>query len=166
METKMMNLFVYLKPAKKNRLSVTCFVGIKTEKKGKSCLWFPVVNSCVCGSWILHILNCIDLVTWSPITIMTRACWCPINLQLSFNSAEVKLGASSVFLKVLNTPELISTNRSMVHSVMISQHIFIVHWVTCLYQVGHNQAYLSLFFVVLLKLGNPLGSPTLYPTAS
>lgn len=115
METKMMNLFVYLKPAKKNRLSVTCFVGIKTEKKGKSCLWFPVVNSCVCRSWILHILNCIDLVTWSPITIMTRACWCPINLQLSFNSAEVKLGASSVFVKVLNTPELISTNRSMVH---------------------------------------------------
>lgn len=92
------------------------------KKEGKSCPWFPVVNSCVCRSWILHILNCIDLVTWSPITIMTRACWCPINLQLSFNSAEVKLGASSVFLKVLNTPELISTNRSMVHSVMISHH--------------------------------------------
>lgn len=139
---------------------------LKLKKKEENHVWFPVVNSCVCRSWILHILNCIDLVTWSPITIMTRACWCSINLQLSFNSAEVKLGASSVFLKVLNSPQLISTNRSMVHSVMISHHIFIVHWVTCLYQVGHNQAYLSLFFVVLLKLENPLGSPTFYPTAS
>lgn len=137
-------------------------LALKLKKKRGNCLWFPVVYSFVCRFWILHSLNCIDLVTWSPVTIMTWACWCPINLQLSFNSAEVKLGASSMFLKAWNTPELIYLYSSMVHSVW--SHIILSSG--CLYQVGHNQAYLSLFFVVLLKLGNPFGSPVLYPTAS
>lgn len=117
---KTMNFSYYFKPAKRKK-SVICFVGIKTKKKKKkkgNCPWFSVVYSFMCRFWILHSLNCIDLVTWSPVTIITWACWCPINLQLSFNSTEVKLGASSVFLNVWNTPELIYIlYRSMVHSV-------------------------------------------------
>lgn len=120
---KTMNFSYYFKPAK--RKSLKCPMGLyalwalklKKRKKG-NCPWFPVVYSFMCRFWILHSLNCIDLVTWSPVTIMTWACWCPINLQLSFNSTEVKLGASSVFLNVWNTPELIYIlYRSMVHSV-------------------------------------------------
>lgn len=101
--------FILLQASKKEIIKVLYALWalkLKKRKKG-NCPWFPVVYSFMCRFWILHSLNCIDLVTWSPVTIMTWACWCPINLQLSFNSTEVKLGASSVFLNVWNTPELI-----------------------------------------------------------
>lgn len=112
--------FILLQASKKEIIKVLYALWALKQKKRKkgNCPWFPVVYSFMCRFWILHSLNCIDLVTWSPVTIMTWACWCPINLQLSFNSTEVKLGASSVFLNVWNTPELIYIlYRSMVHSV-------------------------------------------------